>query len=503
VIHGDWIIAQPRAYALRTGDPRMVIDPTTGKPRPWAFTRAYGCGPVAGCRSMLFFRSGTLGFYDFATHGTTTFGGIRPGCSVTMVPACGLMLVPEGSSGCSCSYNFQTSLALLPRAERVDQWYVFHGEQMEAVPRRLRVNLGAPGDRRDAGGSPWHAFPRPDLPGAAPVPLRVVAGAPDYHYAPSAGAAGTLVPWVYTSGARGACTFVVDLERAPVAPASCDSPPKIDGDLTDICWRSCTPVPFEADAHLQNPRATLYICRDAKNLNFAFHREAAVRDGKRMPFRFRKEPLEGDEDENALRYDSVLLRVTDAKRQRSLDFGLSFGGSYARASKPDGRGKLSFKAETSVAKDRDHWSAEVRIPLAGIAAEKLNVTRLQINCTAFNRSGVGPATAALSSAVSPPLGSFVPLVDEPVAPQEATYSVRLHVRAEPGAGPVDVVIQGKPALRGVNAAERAGGAGRGVALDVFGVRAAERLSLGLVPSSEAAGARAPTLCGLEITRTSD
>jgi hypothetical protein len=39
----------------------------------------------------------------------------RPGCWINIIPAGGLVIVPEGSSGCTCGYPLQMSLALVPR----------------------------------------------------------------------------------------------------------------------------------------------------------------------------------------------------------------------------------------------------------------------------------------------------------------------------------------------------------------------------------------------------
>lgn len=38
----------------------------------------------------------------------------RSGCWINMIPAGGLLLVPEASSGCTCNFAVQTSLAFLP-----------------------------------------------------------------------------------------------------------------------------------------------------------------------------------------------------------------------------------------------------------------------------------------------------------------------------------------------------------------------------------------------------
>ena len=87
----------------------------SGQPVVWNFQRSYGCGQIAGSRHMMLFRSATLGYLDLSRDvGTENFGGIRAGCWFNAVPAGGLVLVPDGSSKCACSYQMQAWLALQP-----------------------------------------------------------------------------------------------------------------------------------------------------------------------------------------------------------------------------------------------------------------------------------------------------------------------------------------------------------------------------------------------------
>jgi hypothetical protein len=44
--------------------------------------------------------------------GVETFGGIRPGGWFNAIPAGGLVLAPDGSSKCACSYQMRAWLAL-------------------------------------------------------------------------------------------------------------------------------------------------------------------------------------------------------------------------------------------------------------------------------------------------------------------------------------------------------------------------------------------------------
>lgn len=47
-----------------------------------------------------------------AASGVENFGGIRPGCWINALPVGGLVLVPDASAGCQCSYQNRSWLAL-------------------------------------------------------------------------------------------------------------------------------------------------------------------------------------------------------------------------------------------------------------------------------------------------------------------------------------------------------------------------------------------------------
>jgi outer membrane protein assembly factor BamB len=88
-------------------------DLLTGEEQPFVFERSYGCGQLAGSRHMLLFRSATLGYLDLTRgSGVENFGGIRPGCWINALPVGGLVLVPDASAGCQCSYQNRSWMAL-------------------------------------------------------------------------------------------------------------------------------------------------------------------------------------------------------------------------------------------------------------------------------------------------------------------------------------------------------------------------------------------------------
>ncbi|MCP5539972.1 MAG: PQQ-binding-like beta-propeller repeat protein [Akkermansiaceae bacterium] len=90
----------------------------TGEPVPFEFERSYGCGQIASSRNLMLFRSATLGYRDLTREaGTENFGGIRPSCWINAIPANGLVLVPDGSSKCHCSYQMKAWFALQPAGD--------------------------------------------------------------------------------------------------------------------------------------------------------------------------------------------------------------------------------------------------------------------------------------------------------------------------------------------------------------------------------------------------
>jgi outer membrane protein assembly factor BamB len=107
VIVGGTVYTDPLAYDLKTGEPV----------RGWTFDRCgHGCGGISASAGTLFWRGGNPWRWDLkpgaeaARLNTET----RPGCWLNMIPASGLLLIPEASSGCTCAYPLQTSLAYAP-----------------------------------------------------------------------------------------------------------------------------------------------------------------------------------------------------------------------------------------------------------------------------------------------------------------------------------------------------------------------------------------------------
>ncbi len=118
-------------------------DLLTGDVRPFDFHRSYGCGILAAGENMLVYRSATLGYHELERdEGTQNYGGIRPGCWINALPAGGLVLLPDASVGCVCSYLNRSWIALQPEALR---WPTVEPDG-GAYRKPVKVQLSAEGE---------------------------------------------------------------------------------------------------------------------------------------------------------------------------------------------------------------------------------------------------------------------------------------------------------------------------------------------------------------------
>jgi len=75
-----------------------------------------GCGTLSASASCLFYRSGNPILLDLLEDRRLPLNRVsRSGCWVNIIPAGGLVLIPESSSGCTCAYPLQTSFAYAPK----------------------------------------------------------------------------------------------------------------------------------------------------------------------------------------------------------------------------------------------------------------------------------------------------------------------------------------------------------------------------------------------------
>jgi len=115
------VIMGERAYlSMRTGGRLFTFDLATGKcTETPQFRHSKGCGVMTGSGTTLFFRNMASQAYDTVSGQTFWTSSIsRPSCWLNDIPAGGLVLMPEATTGCDCAFAMQVSIVLVPRDTR-------------------------------------------------------------------------------------------------------------------------------------------------------------------------------------------------------------------------------------------------------------------------------------------------------------------------------------------------------------------------------------------------
>ncbi|HEX3149183.1 MAG TPA: PQQ-binding-like beta-propeller repeat protein [Gemmataceae bacterium] len=209
MLHGDTILRGQGACDLLTGKPKMRRDPITGELEEWVWSRNYGCNTPAASEHLMTFRSGAAGFFDLCHDGGTgNLGGFRSSCTNNLVVADGVLAAPDYTRTCTCSYQNQCSIALVPMAD-AEEWTFYGKNKLEKVVQRVGINFGAPGDRRSTTGTLWLEYPSTG--GASPaVPVLLTGSKLEYYRRHQSSVAGEM-PWVGSSGVRGVESVAVTL----------------------------------------------------------------------------------------------------------------------------------------------------------------------------------------------------------------------------------------------------------------------------------------------------
>jgi len=509
VIIGNTLYAYPGAYDLRTGQPRETQHPLTGRRVPWRMTYKGGCGAITGCRDALFYRSGAAGMVDIRTDsGIQWLGQVRPSCWINMIPAGGMLLIPEGASGCTCPYNYQTSVAMVANTdENAEYWSVY--PELEVEPgerlRHVSLNFGAVGDRRDEAGVLWLTWPRPVRPGGLFVPLTGTGSVRTLRRSlEQTRIDGTKRPWLYASACAGAIRL--DLELAldrPAVALPCKVPPRIDGRLDDPCWDGREPLWFTDDRQIRSPGVIAWLRADSTALYLAFRRKAPLVNGKPVPWTARTT----GEDAPVWRDDSLNIRLRRGTRREGLYLSVSASGArfdgrsvHRIGTDPTWNGSWRHAVRT----EPGQWCAEIAIPWKTLRAVGINRGNLSIYLQSDNATGIGPKQVHYRYRPYTRLWCFahrfVPVAFEPpprLAPHG--YDLALHFietddAAAPGERVFDVVVDGKTVITGVDPVREAGAPNRPLVRRVSGVRLNDQMTLELVPK----GKRPPILCGIEL-----
>ena len=203
---------------LVTGRDLDQPHPLTGQKIPWSYSRTYGCSTHNLSRHLVTFRSGAAGFADLtAAGGTANLSGFRAGCTNNLIVADGVLSAPDYTRTCTCSYQQQTSLALIHMPE-TELWMSHPIGRGPGAVRRLGLNLAAPGNRISPAGTLWLNYP--SVGGLSPdIPVRMTATGDEIfrlHASLLDGDADAL-PWVAGSGIIGLQSLELELVPADEA----------------------------------------------------------------------------------------------------------------------------------------------------------------------------------------------------------------------------------------------------------------------------------------------
>jgi len=137
------IYSFPMAWDLLSGEQRTVDGSGAGERpgQPWRIQgKGQGCGLVAGCESLLLIRSGALGYYDttYDRGWMENYGGLRTGCFVNALPVGGIVVAPDDTRACRCSYQNQATVALIQRGYRAPEIDAAAGQTNVRYGRHLK-----------------------------------------------------------------------------------------------------------------------------------------------------------------------------------------------------------------------------------------------------------------------------------------------------------------------------------------------------------------------------
>jgi outer membrane protein assembly factor BamB len=201
MIRGATVLKEKTAGDLLNGQPVTYADPITGRAKEWTWTRQYGCNTPAAAQHLITFRSGAAGYYDLERNGGTgNFGGFRSSCTHNLLVAGGIITAPDYTRTCTCSYQLQTSVALVFDPD-VEMWtYIGTSADVKEPIKHLGINLGAPGDRVDDSGTLWLEYPSTGGP-SPKLEIKCDPDKPDVFCQHSSVITGAM-PWVTASGMK-------------------------------------------------------------------------------------------------------------------------------------------------------------------------------------------------------------------------------------------------------------------------------------------------------------
>ncbi len=499
ILHNDLVLTNVNsyqkssgAYHLLDGSPHLVENPITGVKQPWQVTRSYGCNSMVASEHLLTFRSGAAGFYDLVGQsGTGNLGGFRSGCTSNLVAAGGVLNAPDYTRTCSCTYQNQTSLALVHMPD-VELW-TNSTYQVGNRIKKVGINFGAPGDRLSSNGTLW--LDHPSVGGKSPhVEVQVEGPRATYFRNHQSAVRGGPLPWVSASGVQNAQSITI---RLPQFLAKSD--------------RQRQGISVSADRDDAEERADGSIYLDSSDL------ELVEDDSPQLVgMRFKNIPLKQDD------------QVVEARIQFTVDetgdepTNLIIHAEATDNSKPfhDDTYNISSRNKTT---DAVLWNPAPwkTVKTSGPAQRTPNLATMvnevlrrpgwsEGNAIGFIFSGTGKRTAHSAAKDSVLAARLLLKTREDLAKQEADmknrsdsvsfWTVRLYFSEPdslaPGERLCDIGLQGKTVLVGLDISDGSGGQRDGIVKEFSQIPAEDSLRIDLkTPTGQQLGS---LLNGVEL-----
>jgi len=213
ILYNDRIITDHIALDMFSGEQLLRKNPISLETLPWTYTRSYGCNYNIACENLLSFRTSAAGFFDLKNDGGVGhFGGFKSGCTSNLVAANGVLNAPDYTRTCQCSYQNQTSLALV-YMPGVEYWTTSDFTWDGTPVKKVGLNLNAPGDRMAENGILWLDYP--SIGGPSPdIPVSITADNATYirrhsSFLPNCGT----LPWVSASAIAGLQSIEITLSK--------------------------------------------------------------------------------------------------------------------------------------------------------------------------------------------------------------------------------------------------------------------------------------------------